>query len=290
MRPATCAPGRKRHPDTKSCFKMTELESLRKAWNRKHSHDTILQGGPAKVWKELRNKTKKHCASESCWARRPFTRNDIHAQSAFKRAHRPIAPKLWLKNPREWLSSDDIDQVMHQYEAVHPHFLYLGAPPIDFDRRDKREKGGCIWDKMCKLDLANELRRGKTQLAAIPNADEHDQDGSHWMTIYIDLQKGYILYFDSTGDPPTKEVKKFINRMKEQGKKLGIRFKVMINKKHHQHKNTECGVYGLFAVSGLLEGKLDPTTLISGKRIPDDAMYQFRKKFFNMPERESKIA
>ncbi len=194
-----------------------------------------------------------------------------------------MAPRKWLDNPREWLTSNDIDAVMAQYEQHYPHFAFLGASPIDFDARPTDSKDKCVWKKLCDLDIAKELDAGKTQLAAILNADPHYKDGSHWMTIYINLNAGYVLYFDSTGDPMPKEVRKLVARLKTQGSAIGLKLRVIVNRARHQRQDTECGVYGLFVIAQLLEGQRTPSSLVRG-RISDNEMYAFRRHFFNIPE------
>jgi hypothetical protein len=177
--------------------------------------------------------------------------------------------------------------VMTQYEREHKNFVFLGAAPIDFDARPGGEGAECVWKKLCELDLARELRQGKTDLAAILNADPHHRDGSHWMTLYIDLKDGYILYFDSTGDAMPRQVRRLIDRLTSQARKLGIEMRVLISRARHQRQNTECGIYGLFAVSELLEGTRTPESLMRG-RISDAEMHRFRTRFFNIPERKKK--
>ena len=48
---------------------------------------------------------------------------------------RPDMPNTWSSNPNTWLSTIDINKVMEQYEEAYPKFQYLGANPIDFDKK-----------------------------------------------------------------------------------------------------------------------------------------------------------
>lgn len=277
-----CAPGRERSGHEDSCFTADELETLRIAWNEQHPNDQIQKGKYGDVWNALYERNKDKCSDESCWGRLPFTKASPDALSSLKRAHRPLAPVIWKDNPTEWLTSDDIEDAMKQYEREYPHFVFLGASPIDFDARPQGASKPCVWDQLCSLDIAQKSKQGKTDLAVIFNADTHDKEGSHWMTMYIDLNKGYILYFDSTGDPMPREVKKLTKRLTEQAKDMGIPMRVLVSRARHQRRDTECGIYGLYAVSQLLQGKRTPESLCRG-RISDDTMQRFRKKFFNLP-------
>ena len=208
---------------------------------------------------------------------------DIAAREALKKAHRPLAPTLWKANPEEWLTSDDIEAAMEQYERVFPHFLFLGASPIDFDARPTDKRRNCVSSKLCNLDLARELRKGHTDIGVIFNADPHYKEGSHWMAMFVDLKEGYILYFDSTGDPMPPEVARLTKRLQKQGTAMGTPLRLIVSRAKHQRRNTECGIYGLYAISQLLQGKRSPESLTKG-RISDKAMFRFRKHFFNLPE------
>ena len=253
------------------------------AWNTAHPSDSIGPASTAKVLQKLRRRTKTRCRKDACWAGMRFARDHPGARAALRAAHRPAAPCLWLKKPREWLTSDDITKVMRQYETAHPHFRYLGSSPIDFDARPADHAGSCVWPQLCSLSLKRQRSNGKTALAAILNADPHHMDGSHWMTLFIDIAKDYILFFDSTGDPAPPEVTKLVKRLRAEGEAMGKSIHYYVNRYPHQRQNTECGVYGLYAVSKLLAGTTSPSRLVRGPRIADRTIWRFRKKFFNTP-------
>ncbi len=278
---AACAPGRQ-HDQNRSCLNPGDVNKLRLAWNRRHPSRRIRKGSKKAVLSRLRELTKEVCPGEACWASRPFVTSSQTAKRAVSAAHRPMAPRVWLSSPNEWLTSDDIDQVMHQYEVAYPHFVYLGSSPIDFDARPRDRSEKCVWARLCDLSIANELRKGKTEMAVILNADPHYKEGSHWMTLFVNLSQRYIFYFDSTGDPMPAEVKRLVSRLKDEAKSLGLDLDVIESRRRHQRENTECGVYALYAVSELLGGHHTPASLMA-KGIPDAEMFRFRKRFFNMP-------
>ena len=39
----------------------------------------------------------------------------------------PVMPESWKKNPQEWLSSDEISDVMKQYEDKYDNFVFFGT-------------------------------------------------------------------------------------------------------------------------------------------------------------------
>lgn len=109
----------------------------------------------------------------------------------------------------------------------------------------------------------------------------HDQRGSHWVCMFMNLigPDKFIGFFDSYGNPPPKQVKQLIDKLRLQAKKcLGIDIKYKCNTIQHQHKNTECGVYCLYFIYQCLQGLSfeDITETI----ILDDAVNKFRHFFF----------
>jgi hypothetical protein len=66
----------------------------------------------------------------------------------------------------------------------------------------------------------------------------------------------------------------------EQGKIAGIDFQYIENKKHHQKKPTECGVYSLFMIINLLKETKKPDDFITNT-FPDEEIQKFRGQYFN---------
>ena len=99
----------------------------------------------------------------------------------------------WKKNPEEWLNSVDIEDVMKQYEKKVPTFMFIGPSPIDFDKH--LLYGECVWDELCKFKLENILKKGKNKIGIIFNLDPHYKNGSHWISMFIDIRKKFIFFF-----------------------------------------------------------------------------------------------
>lgn len=136
-----------------------------------------------------------------------------------------------------------------------------------------------MWQELYEFDLKKQLRSGKTKLGVIFNTDPHDQSGAHWISLFMDITKKFIFFFDSTGDSMPTEVSRFINTLKKQGEEEGIQFKVISNKLRHQKKDTECGVYSIFMITHLLSGKMTPADF-DDERLADDYMQTFRSQYF----------
>jgi Ulp1 family protease len=128
----------------------------------------------------------------------------------------------------------------------------------------------------------NEQKNKKyTKLGIVFNLDTHDKGGSHWVALYLDMNKQYIYYFDSCGDEVPDEVKVLMSRMKKECDSMGYRMKLMNNVgMQHQHGNTECGIYVLYFIITMLEGVHSPRFFKTHK-VPDREMEMFRDIYFN---------
>ena len=91
-----------------------------------------------------------------------------------------MAPS-YENNINEWLSSVDIESVMHQYEDIYPEFKFLGPSPIDFDSRIQFRR--CVCGLKFNIDV-NQLKDGKIKIAFIFNTDPHYKSGSHWIAMF----------------------------------------------------------------------------------------------------------
>ena len=105
------------------------------------------------------------------------------------------------------------------------------------------------------------------------------------MSLFINIKKAEIFFYDSAGDMPSKEIQSLIDRVIEQGKNLKqtkpIAFKSDYNYPvEHQMGTTECGIYSLYFIVHMLEDKLTGQYLKTHK-IKDKYMHQFRKVYFN---------
>ena len=119
------------------------------------------------------------------------------------------------------------------------------------------------------------------------NFDKHDQPGSHWVGIFIDVPKRRIGYFDSYGMcPPPDLISKYIRRACRDllhGSSGEIEMKFKCNKNRHQFKNSECGVYSIYFILQSLKGRSFDE--IFTNIIYDDTMNAKRDLYF----RPSKI-
>ena len=287
-----CSPYAKKKNSIKgSCFTDGNLVDSKNTYNRKHPSDPIKTNQPVKIWKQLAAKTKKEyeCDKESCWVNHlADSTNKTKLKSLL---FSPPQPTEWKKNPTAWLSNFDILHVLRQYEKTYPHFFFIGPSPIDYNHKD--DMGVCVCPNLCKFDLQKQYTDGKRKIGVIFNLDPHDKGGSHWVSLFIDLDDKFVFYFDSTSDPIPKLIKGFASTVLEQGKNMTPTIELSFHqndKIEHQMKNTECGMYSLFFIITLLireknGHKLDRDDIFKmfkgGKRIADKEMQELRGVFFN---------
>ena len=170
----------------------------------------------------------------------------------------------------------------------------MGTVPSDFE--DLPVLG------ISNIKFENLEKDGKTKLGLVINLDKHDEEGSHWVSVYSDLHKNQVYFFDSVGKPPIKGIKKFINRLvkylykKKYNTKLPINdiisgknkkylnvltgggFDIRYNNIQHQFANSECGVYSINFITRLISGETFDN--IINNPTSDENMNKFRKEYF----------
>lgn len=266
--------------NAKTCFTNDILKKIALSWNNDNPEDKIIYNEKINgnlLWKLINDKMRGKCTNEICWSKHI---NNNKLRNDMKRYFKPIMPTSWLNNPREWLSSVDLSDVMTQYETKFKDFKFIGPVPIDFDT--KINFGSCIVNELCKLKLINLFKKKIYQIGIIFNLDKHNESGSHWVALYINLHnklnKG-LFYWDSYGINPVNEITELMTRLQQQSiNDLHFNLPIHINDIRHQYKNSECGVYCLYFLISLLEGK--KYNYIISNIIKDDDMNSNRSKFF----------
>lgn len=279
-----------------TCYKSEELIQLKEAWNKRHPDVKINTNNVKEIWEELKNNMQDTCNNEACWLNQQFINSNINKE-LLHYTFAPKAPASWNKNPNEWLSSVDITRVMKQYERVYPSFNFIGPSPIDFDTiisggGKTNKKGVCVWDEICNFSLQKHLEKGIKKIGFIFNTDPHYKSGSHWISLFINIEKNdnFIFYFDSNGISPPKQIKKLCERiLKEANETLGMNDLMYYeNKRSHQKSDTECGMYALYMIIELLlnsvskgNAKTHDINYFMNTWIPDAKVEGLRNKYFN---------
>ena len=288
-----CSPS---NTKTNICFSKESLLKLIEAWNNTNTNNKIIVKNKSSIknlWEQLDNKLKGICdkGADWCWtgAIENMTSNPNIKKEVKEIANKelkPEKPKEWLSNPKTWLSNYDIEKVMNQYSLNKEYkYNFLGVFPIDFSVKNKF--GKCLFSEICNINIAKFIKKGIKYLGLITNLDKHDQPGSHWTSTFIIIDPNIssygAYYYDSTARPIPSYVLNFLKQIKIQCDNLypSNKFLYKYNKKQHQRKNTECGIFSIvFQIRWLKSLKLNPKAtfndIIDNNNINDETMYAIR--------------
>ena len=187
-----CAPGKKFKYG--SCFTLDDLKKIALKYNQIYQNNQIeIVDNKKKMLKALLKgmKNKTGCIKQICWLETKVFRNlDSTIKYNTFRPEGPIGT--------EWLSTTNINDVINQYQQKYDDFLYLGSVPYDFDELPQLG--------IYNIDFNNMLSKGKSKLGIVINLDKHDQPGSHWVALYINLLKNQVYFFDSAAQKPGKRI------------------------------------------------------------------------------------
>ena len=244
------------------------IENLRKVYNEENPSEKPILPGKS-VWKTIQSRLKNKCEDG---------RFECIMTSLMLKQK---APDSWEKNPEEWLSSDDIDEVEKEYMRLIPNYYYQGSVPMDFDK--KSNIGKCLVDSLCSINLVDIYNKKYTQIGIVINTDVSTGKGQHWIAVFCDIRPELdyprFTYFDSYAHSPEPEIKRLMARWKEQWDATKIHKKPMkltYNKTRHQYENSECGMYCLYFHLCCLAG------IPMEERIPDAVVRSFRGVLFNV--------
>jgi hypothetical protein len=274
-----CSPKDKNEINNFSCYTSSSLYKLRDKWNARHPDVKINTNDTKEIHQLLTNYLSNVCNKESCWLKQ--TRDFGNVESDFVDSFAPESPKEWKNNPTEWLTSVDIMNVMKQYEKAYKCFDFIGPSPIDFDKR--KMYGECVWEELCNFNLEQQIKKGKTKVGIIFNTDPHNKPGEHWVSMFIDIKKGKISFFDSVGNKIPKQIMVLVKRIQAQGQNMTPKMNIKFDQNYpveHQYGNTECGIYSLFFIVHMLEDKITEEYLKT-HILKDEYMTNFRKIYFN---------
>lgn len=229
----------------------------------------MIERDKNKSYKKIKKKHKKCKGDDNCVVTEEYKYDDTMLDKIY-------AP---LKSENElWLSGLDISRVMKQYESIHKDFIFIGPSAIDFDRV---ENNVCVYDELCNLDVKRLNKLGKNKIGIIFNTDPITKPGKHWLSLFIDLNKKYIFFFDSNGDKIPKEINNLKNRIMTDMKNENINLRYVNNIGfYHQTTEGQCGVYCLYIIIELL-GNRNPE-YFKNRKISDEKINKYRRKYFNI--------
>lgn len=273
-----------------TCYTKPVLIKIQQEYNKYHHDNKIYASNSIELWHKIKNRMTS-CDKEDCWLQE--IKNETLRKNIDKYIFAPKHPPEWNDNPNEWLSNVDIEKVLAQYQIKHKKFVVLGPTTIDFDSKPAALNHKCVEERLCKFSLGELIQTGKTKIGVVFNLDKYNEDGSHWVSLFVDADEEVIFYFDSANNKIPNEINNLVNRIKEQGLalKTPIHFKYYDSTHaRHQTGSTECGMYSLFFIITMLTGKTDfnkkmtmrdKIKLFTKKSIPDKYVAKYRKIYFN---------
>ena len=175
----------------------------------------------------------------------------------------------------EWLSTIDINLVLSQYEEKYKDFLFLGAVPIDFEELD--------YLPFKKMNFDELQEDNKKRFGIIFNLDEHHKSGSHWISLFFDLDNGQIYFSDSYGIEPERRILSFMEKIKKYLESKNKVVDMRHNETQHQKGGSECGVYSINFILRLLKGKTFDH--ITRKRLKDNKVNKCRNVYFDLSKK-----
>lgn len=257
-----CAPSNNKH-NKFSCFTTNQILKICKIYNQHNKNKININSDIKTVYKQLKqkfNNIDEHLWLEDSKLKKyiPFQGDTIFV---------PKMPSEWCKDisiwrnetnnnyiSAPWLSNLDIDKVINQYHDKYTNFVFLGTYPIDFQ---KRNLFGCI-SHLCGFKINDIISMKKNSFGIVLNTDKHNQSGSHWISIFCNLKKFKIYFFNSANSNKyaiPSEVIEFVKDIQSQvkqiyRKKLEFKFN---NKVKHQSSSSECGIYSIYFILSMLD-------------------------------------
>jgi len=285
-----CAPSKKFQQG--SCFSLDSLKKIANVYNKYNGKSNPIHITDSKLdlVKQLTARITT-CNDQLCWLDINWIKQMNDEEIKYK-TFRPVGPQGRFK----WLNTTNINEVVLQYEDKHKDFKFLGAVPYDFQELSVLNIGN--------IDLTDFFKH-YSKLGLVINLDEHWQRGSHWVGLYADLKNNKIYYFDSYGIRPKKKIRAFVKKialwcynninhfektspsyvvdtesqfMMDTNNKYEKIIEVKYNKKRHQYKNSECGVYSVNFILRMLGG--ETFNNICNNITNDDTINEFRKQYF----------
>jgi hypothetical protein len=243
----------------KNCETNKESKTCNMKINYKKSDTT------EELWKKIYEKLKNLCQQEYCWLSLDF----------FKTIDDPVINRLTFKPIKPngkytWLSTTDLEAVMNQYSYYYPDFRFVGALPIDF---------ASIITELNSINFIDLYNQDVKKIGIIFNMDPSYKDGSHWVSLFINLYKKEINYFDSVGRCPCPpEIEKLVHTIITNFLQKTIKLKYQCNTVQHQTGDSECGVYSLNFLINMIKDV--PYKQYINKIQSDKQINKFRNKYF----------
>jgi hypothetical protein len=185
MKKLNCSPEYKTGSE-ESCYnKRSSSRSEMRTQNRESRRRQIQSDTFKDVYDDLKTKMQKFgCVKKTVGCKPSLTRSgSIWTRSC---SH----PDEWDKNPTEWLSNYDINSIMKQYDQFYPN------SPLSGRRRWTSTKSPPTTTATACATICNfkvsDCMKGIRKVGFTINLDNHNESGSHWVSMFLDLDDKII--------------------------------------------------------------------------------------------------
>lgn len=191
------------------------------------------------------------------------------------------------RNTTGLLSNFNIDHSLGQWALEFDTFYPCPFAMVDFATCGDHLGTVDMKSVMSGVSSGFKLLDGSTRVifdcfGCVMNTDYSTGGGKHWVAIFVDCREGHepwtVEYFNSTGNPPPKQVVVWMEETTAALSELNKTESVIVTKFDHQESQTECGNYSLYFIRCRLENV--PVSFFNEGLISDDAMIEFRKRLF----------
>lgn len=201
----------------------------------------------------------------------------LRVSELMKKYLRPKKPTDWNKQPDKWLDTNNIENVLKQHAEVRPDFKFMGAIPIDFSAPDPyaKQTKKCLYDETCKMNLGDLKNKNVKYVGFVFNLDPHFKNGSHWVSMMLDIARRECNFFDSYGMEPHPLIARLMRSFKLQDPGLKLNY----NSRRFQFGESQCGMYCIFFLTAMLDGTRFKKFVKTS--VPDYEMQNFRDFVFS---------
>lgn len=177
----------------------------------------------------------------------------------------------------EWLSNENIYDVLGGWSIIHKKFYPIAYAMRDFEKYPNDYE-------LSYINPVEKVKEGFNCFGCVCNTDVHTGGGIHWVAIFIDLRDNdnwTAEFFNSTGRP----YREFIAGIEKIAKKLRDAYpdktitSLNVTDAEHQESDSECGLYSLYYIYFRLILK-KPYDLFNKVKFRDIDMFTFRKSIF----------
>ena len=280
-----------------SCFTNTSLRKIATTFNSENPtsrkripDDVIRKGSREELVRAVREAFSAKCSTRML----PHHHDGCILQTAEgkraelspdeREAPPPPAPDNKLLVDKPW-NTFEVISAMEFVEKRFPSFMFLETVPIDFDERNK--VGQCVVSELCRFDIREVVRNGKTSFGVVFNTHPSYRRGGHWVCCFGCLKTGRICYYDSYGFLPESQILTFMKRVAGQYQRLfGKEMNLLYNDYQNQHKNVECGTFCILFLSEMAEhGDMSRAV----RSIKDDDVARSRRVLLFSPAIDTEI-